>query len=308
MRPHVELVHRDDLVWHEAELPVGEGRARQRHLSYDEETGAASTVVRFDSAWSRPGGWHHADTEWFVLSGRLALGGRELGAGGYLRAPAGLAVPALEAAEGTEILLYREYGDFGFDAAARDRWDFVPAGGNTASQEPGSLVVHDTAAMPWLENIYPDKTDGIRIKLLYRDPSPPGDHSKGWLTVYVFCPPGWVDHRLEHHPVFEEGYQLAGSMDYNYGKLDPGTYFFRPARIKHGHLRASNEHGFTQLIRCDGDLVNWNTTDDEVRWSGQALNYGPEHAPVLPGPVRSRSTGPWFEHVHSDLVHRHGVE
>ena len=74
MRPHVELIQEKDLVWHEAELHKGSGRARQRNLSYDEENGAASTRVVFDKAWSRAGGYHHADVEWYVMKGRVKLG------------------------------------------------------------------------------------------------------------------------------------------------------------------------------------------------------------------------------------------
>ena len=56
MRPHVEFVQQEDLVWHAAELHKGDGQARQRNLSYDEENGAASTRVIFDNAWSRAPG------------------------------------------------------------------------------------------------------------------------------------------------------------------------------------------------------------------------------------------------------------
>jgi hypothetical protein len=68
MRPHVELIQEGDLVWHPAELTRGDGKARQRNLSYDEENGGASTRVVFDSAWSRPAGYHHGDVEWYVMA------------------------------------------------------------------------------------------------------------------------------------------------------------------------------------------------------------------------------------------------
>ncbi len=48
MRPHVELIQQADLCWHTAELPRGNGEARQRNMSYDEEDGSASTLVHFD--------------------------------------------------------------------------------------------------------------------------------------------------------------------------------------------------------------------------------------------------------------------
>ena len=302
MRPHVELIHKDDLMWHKAELPRSEGKAQQRNLSYDEESGAASTIVRFDSAWSRPRGYHHADTEWYVTSGEISIDGQRLGEGGYFRAPKGLCIPQLEVKEGTEVLVYREYGDFGFSLSKNDREKFIAHGGNTASHEPGALTIRDTHSMDWIDNIFVDKPPGLKIKLLYHDPSPPGQFGEGFLTVYVYCAPGWQDHRMEHHPVFEEGFQLTGSIDYNFGVLDPGTYFYRPAMIKHGNLKASAELGFCQLIRSDGDIINWNTTEDHVLVKGVAENYDPEtEAPVLPGPVRSRSAGHWSEDFRQEL-------
>ena len=95
MRPHVECIQEADLCWHEAELPRGEGKAKQRNLSYDEEDGSASTRVIFESAWSRPGGYHHGDIEWYIMEGMIKIGEQLLGKGGYFRAPAGLR-PAAE--------------------------------------------------------------------------------------------------------------------------------------------------------------------------------------------------------------------
>ena len=296
MRPHVELVQQCDLMWHEAELPGSEGRARQRNLSYDEESGAASTIVVFDSAWSRPAGYHHADTEWVVLAGEIRLGGQSMGEGGYFRAPAGLLVPELEAKEGTEIMLYREYGDFGFSLSRNDRDKFIPHGGNTDSDEPGILTIRDSHKMEWIENIYPGRTDGLRVKMLYEDPSAVAGNQKGFVSLIVWAPIGWADHRLEHHPVFEEAFTIRGALEYSYGTQEPGTYLFRPAMTKHGrHLTSDDETGWTAVIRTDGHLINWNTIEDEVVVSGNAENYDPaERGPILfSSPVRSKSTGPW---------------
>src|SRR5438093_9077411 len=101
MRPHVELIHEADYIWHPAELPSGEGKARQQNLSLDEEDGSGSLRVDFLSAFSRPGGHHVADTEWYVLSGQIAVGDRRLGTGGYFHAPKGVAMPPVAAEEGT---------------------------------------------------------------------------------------------------------------------------------------------------------------------------------------------------------------
>ena len=205
MRPHVELIQQADLCWHAAELPRGEGKVRQRNMSYDEENGGASTKLVFDSSWHRPAGYHHADTEWFLLSGEMRLGTQLLRKGAYFRAPAGLRVPALTVKQGTEVLLFRELQDWGFTVSSRDRAGFVPRGLNTASSEPGSLTVVDTTRMEWMPNIYEgDQQRFLKLKLLYHDPAPKNDPEKGFVTMMCWAPPGWSDDRLVHHPVFEE--------------------------------------------------------------------------------------------------------
>jgi hypothetical protein len=296
VRPHVELIQEADLCWHDAELVRGDGKAKQRNLSYDEEDGSASTRVVFDSAWHRPAGYHHADIEWYVMEGRVKLGDRMLVKGGYFRAPAGLQVPELSVEEGTDVLIFREYGDWGFSVSDKDRADFVSRGGNTASDEPGELTVVDTARMEWLQNVYEGDTQRfLKLKPLYIDPAPEGRNEKGWVTMLAWAPPGWSDNRMVHHPVFEEAYSIDGHLDYNFGKLDAGTYFFRPARVKHGHFVAGEERGWAGFFRLDGSLINWITTEEQIIIKGNNVNYDLEtEAPLIAGiPVRSKTSGDW---------------
>jgi len=296
MRPHVELIQEADLCWHAAELPKGGQGAKQRNLSYDEEDGSASMRVVFDKAWSRPGGYHEADTEWYVEEGRIRIGDRYLTKGGYWRAPAGLAVPKIEVEAGTIVLMFREYGDWGFSVSRKNRTKFVSRGANTASKAQGELTIVDSHRMEWMPNAYEGDTQRfLKLKLLYLDPASPDDNNTGFVTMVAWAPPGWSDNRLVHHPVFEEGYSLEGYLDYNFGILDPGTYFFRPAMVKHGHFVAGQERGWTGFFRLDGSLVNWITTESQVVVLGNAINYDPEtQAPVISGiPVRSKTAGPW---------------
>lgn len=280
MRPHVELIHEDDYIWRpaEPELPLGEGRAKQRNLAVDEEDGSASLRVDFTADWGRPGGYHHADTEWYVLEGEIDLGGRRLGKGAYFHAPKGAAMPWVKAKEGTKILLYREYGDWGFDVAEKDA-DFARE----------RLTVVDTEAMEWLAVDKPGPKPGLFIKMLHQDPE------TGFYSRLIWAKAGWDDHRLAHHPVYEEAYTISGSMDYNYGDLITGTYFFRPAWVKHGRFTSHEPEGCIWLIRSDGELTNYYTTNDRVEFHGDPENYDPEtHGPVIAGiPVRSKSAGAW---------------
>lgn len=288
-RPHVELIDQQDYLWHPAELPMGTGEARQQNLSYDEEDGSASLRVRFDTDWHRPGGWHNADTEWYVLDGEITIGEEQLGRDGYVRVPRGVAAPSTGARAGTEVLLFREYGDWGFVVSERNR-DGV---------DDGEIVVLDTAAMDWIsvETGSPAKdtfgfgapVPGLFIKLLFHD------EQTGFYTRLIRAAAGWTEHPLAHHPCFEEAYTLQGSMEYSYGSLYPGTYFFRPPRIRHGNFRAGPE-GTTWIIRSDGDLVNWYTDNATVEMKGTAINFAPDGSrlePMLPDPVRSRSTREW---------------
>jgi hypothetical protein len=297
MRPHVELIQQADLCWHEAELPGGQGKgAKQKNLSYDEEDGSASLRVIFDKAWSRPGGYHSADTEWYIVSGRIRIGDRYLAKGAYWRAPAGLAVPKIEVDAGTEILMFREYGDWGFSKSGKDKTKHVLRGGNTASRAKGDLTIVESHRMDWMPNAYEGDTQRfLKLKLLYLDPASTKDNNTGFVTMLAWAPPGWSDNRMVHHPVFEEAYSLEGQLDYNFGTLDDGTYFFRPALVKHGHFVAGKERGWYGFFRLDGSLINWITTQERVVIEGNAINYDPKtQGSVIAGlPVRSRSAGDW---------------
>jgi hypothetical protein len=301
MRPHIEPIHIDDLVWHEAELPSGRGVAVQQNLSYDEESGAASTRVRFDSDWHRPGGWHAADTEWYVLAGEVELGTQTLGANDYWRAPAGLRVPPMRVAEGTEVLVFREYGSELFTVSGSDREAFIPRGGGTTSKERGVLTVTLAADASWnLNNLFQGHEEQRKLELavLYQDfGDDPDNPTTGWFTNLVRVPPHKVGTLIEHHQIAEEAYNLVGMMRYNYGDFPPGAYFHRPPYLRHAYLSDSGGIGYTFLMRITGHLKNWHSDDVWFETGGEALNYDPDDpalAPVTAGvPVRSASTGVW---------------
>lgn len=262
MRPHVETIQEADYIWHAAELVRGEGRGSERRLSVDEEDGSCSLRIDFHTDWGRGRGIHHANTEYFVLEGQMTYGDRKIGKGAYVYAPKGVPTDSLQFAEGTQICLYREYGDAGFDevdSLLAPRWP-------DARED---VIVIDTEAMKFdaVPNAGPQP--GLFIKYLHVDPV------TGFYSRIVHAQEGWTDHRLAHHPCYEEAYTIGGKMTYNFGDLDTGAYFFRPARVKHGHF-TSLEGGCTWIFRSDGELKNWYTQNEWVRWGGEAVNYGPD--------------------------------
>lgn len=275
MRPHVELIHEDDYIWHTAELVRGEGKVRERRLVTDEEDGSSALSLAFDSDWGRAGGVPHADTEFFVLEGELTYGGRTLGKNGYVQVPKGVPMDWIKVKRGSRILHWREYGDAGFDPDAA-RW----AGADE------DVTVVDPTGMEWTAAPTMGPITPLYIKLLHRDPK------TGFYTRLIKAPEGWSDHRLAHHPCYEEFYTLSGRMVYNFGDIDPGTYCFRPAYVKHGHFVAEGDTEW--IIRSDGELINWYTTAEWLKWGGQPENYHEHEAPVPSTmPVRSRSRGKW---------------
>ena len=292
MRPHVELIDEIDLLWHVAELPYGEGEARQRNLNYDEEDGSASLLVEFQTDWQRVSGYHAAQTEWYVLEGEIKIGEYTLTKGGYCCAQPETFTPAITATKGTRVLLFREFAD----------WTFTPVQESNKANED-ELIVRDSASMEWFdvedkENGSPmdferggTPVPGLFIKLLYRNPK------TGFYTRLIKAKPGWKEHPLAHHPVYEEAYCLEGEFDYNYGTMKPGQYFFRPAGVRHGDFTAGEEEGCIWLLRCDGDLVDWYTDNASVEMRGTPVNWGDDfpgsEPPVHIQPVRSRSIGPW---------------
>ena len=174
------------------------------------------------------------------------------------------------------MLIFRDFGDETFIAGDSPA-EFVKRGGNTASDEPGELTISIGNGTSWMQNPYAgDGQKVMQLNVLYRDPTPEGQFTKGWVTMLAMAPAGSKVHGLEHHDVFEESYCLSGGMDYTFGRMKPGRYFYRPAFIKHGDFFSFESEPRITLFRVkqDGDAVNW----DE------------NHVPLIAGlPLRSRS-------------------
>lgn len=100
--------------------------------------------------------------------------------------------------------------------------------------------------MPW----EPLGTHGLRRRLLGFDAA------TGHVTSIVGIPENWRGGGVAHyHDAVEEVYMLEGSVtldDVHYWKQ--GDYFYRPARIVHGHDEKSHI-GAMALTRSDGILV-----------------------------------------------------
>lgn len=281
MRPHVEMIHEDDYIWHPAELPGGNGEALEQRLAIDEEDGSSSLMLSFPTDWSRGAGVPHADTEFFVVEGSMTYDGQTMGKWEYIHVPKGVPMAELAIAKGSRILHWREYGPADFDL-----------GGSRTADASGDVTITNPADLEWTSTL--ERTPGpmtpLYIKMLH--------HNKetDFYTRLIKAPKGWTEDRLPFHPVFEEFFTLEGCTASVHGDNSVGTYAFRPAWIKHGHYDAVEDTIW--ILRCDGVLVNLYATDTWIKWGQTPGNYEPAdlpHGGPLPStmPVRSRTVGPW---------------
>ncbi len=218
--------------------------------------------MAFHTDWGRGPGIHHANTEYYVLEGEMTYGDGGMGKGGYVYAPRGSRPTALRFREGSRSCTTASTATPASTRSTRSpppRW----------ADAREDVIAIDTEAVQFDAVPNPGPMPGLFIKYLHVDPV------TGFYTRLVHAAAGWTDHRLAHHPCYEEAYTVQGHMEYNFGTLDLGTYFFRPARVKHGHF-TTMEGGATWLLRSDGELLNWYTQNEWVRWGGEAVNYGPD--------------------------------
>jgi hypothetical protein len=295
------MVCERDLVWHEAS-PDGSGSesAMVRRLSADEETGARASKARFDAAWHRPAGYHDADTEWYVLAGTLTAGPTPLGPGGYLRAPAGLLVPPLAAAPGTEVLVFSDHGPAGFTASDRSRPGYLRRSRTDSSGLAGQLTVCSAAGLDWTATPWEVTGPGqpaSRIKALYREPPLSAGSAPEPVTALWEAPPGWADDSAWHRATAVEAFVLAGRLEYSYGVLTAGSYVFRPPRIQAARARVTGAEAALVLVRLGDTAPAWRTARPYVRVSGRAVNYDatdPAEALIPSGfSVTSASADAW---------------
>jgi Domain of unknown function (DUF4437) len=303
VRPHVELVYQQDLIWHADTLGSPDDQADLRRLSSDEESGAGTVLARFGDRWSRPAGYHQADTEWYVVAGLVRVGDAELAPGGYLRAPAGKLTPPMTAEAGSQAVVFSDNGPSAFVASTDDWADFVRRDRLDISGLPGELAICSASELQWEPAPWePPGQAGpsSRVKILYRQgPLGPGTATEP-VTALWEAPPGWADPRFHHRGVFVEAYGLSGAIEYSHGRIGAGGYLYRPPRLQTSAARVLDDSPARLLVRLGDTTFPWHTSGAYVRVSGHAVNYDPADSgeTLIPSglSVTSRSTKMWISH------------
>lgn len=264
-RPHIEFVQSQVIPF----IPGLPGGARDdilcRTLSRDDETGAASTVLRYPAGWRRETPHIlNVDEEIFVLEGALDINGQVYGKHFYGHLPAHYLRRSMASAAGAVVLTFFSGMPAAKNATASD-WD------------TRRVVEHlDTRAMPGVTgqrkhmNSGTWDPSGTVHKTLYADPD------TGERTWLIGMMPYWSSNKAEVHPVCEEEFAILGDICFPMGVMRDGGYFWRPPGIQHGPFATWG--GALHLCRCKGGpfATAWVDTDGP--------NWTPTHAPILPEP------------------------
>lgn len=210
-RPHIEFIEVSDVA--KEVVPDGPlAGSGCRPLSEDEETGAVTVFSSFDKGWAGDLGAFGRPLEVFVVLGELELGGSALGTGCYAYVPGGSKSAELVAVADSQALVMTE----------------------PESADPdGEVEIVDTGEMYWksFDASIGAIPEGILSKVLRIDPDS-GDWT--WLAS---CIPGWQSDNAETHPTVEECLMIRGDiLCGERGEMQAGSYFWRPAMVKHGPL------------------------------------------------------------------------
>jgi len=255
-RPWIEFVQSQLLPWQSKHLNAVRAGAECRELSFDEETGASSLLVRYPAGWTCERGALTVDEELFIIEGNLSIGEARFTDSSYAHFPAGYDAGTWIARRETVVL------EFFSGRPAR-------ASSAVAFDERRVVSHLDALQVPYTGNFHPQFPPGAGRKMLYQDPN---TQDTTWLLGTM--PLRWAE-RSEIHPTVEEMYLLAGEVHGNRGVMRPGAYFWRPASKAHGPY--GTQTGNLSLFRTKGGGLATTYVEPE-----RPFHWWPAYDPVLP--------------------------
>ncbi len=235
-RGWVELAHAPEIHWEPLAAPGWPVGAEIRVLSRDTEDGALTGVLRLPAGYRRGPGHLPVESEFFVLSGTVRIGGTLREFGFYDYAPPGATHEPWSTEAGCELLLM-----------ARDGTpEFVPLPGPEGVE---GRIQLDTEEMTWTMSHVPGPPPGLIHKVLRLVPE------TGEMTVLACNVPHYDYPRLEFHDCVEEIYCVEGEIWLgNAGTMRAGSYLWRPPYITHGPFYSGP--GAVILVWTPSTLVN----------------------------------------------------
>jgi len=270
-RPFTEFVQSQAVPWERGLYGGTRPDVDVRVLSLDEDSGAASLLLRYPPGWRRTEPERlTADEELFVLAGTLRIRTTTYRRYGYAHLPAGHPRDGAAAPDGAVVLTF---------------FSGEPRAAGTAPVDTARLVEGGSALDgAWGGDFHPWFPPGAGRKFLRQDPY---DGEQTWVLGTL--PLRW-GRRPEKHPVVEEMYLLSGELVGHVGTMRPGAYFWRPPEEWHGPFGSLT--GNLMLFRTKGGPLSTVYTEHEV-----AFSWTPAHRPVLPERLRDLGAHPWGETV-----------
>ncbi|MBV9134385.1 MAG: DUF4437 domain-containing protein [Chloroflexi bacterium] len=249
-RPHIEFVQQQDLPFE----TLTDGLDFKR-LSFDAETGASSSLVRYPTNWRRPGAIHYeADDEFYVLSGDLTISGTTYTEHCYGFLPAGFTQRDAHSQNGALVVRFLSSGA-------------APVPGAGVHDEQRLVGYLSMFEQPWTGNFHPQFPLGAGRKWLRRD-SVTTDET--WILGTLPLRNG---RRPEKHPVVEEMYLISGELIGPQGVMRHGAYFWRPPEVWHGPY--GSKTGCLMLFRTVGGPLSTVYTEEE-----QEFDWNPSLKPI----------------------------
>jgi Domain of unknown function (DUF4437) len=255
VRPWIEFVQSQKLPW-QSHDPWGVRRGVEiKALSHDDESGAASLLVRYPASFSAPAGSFSVDEEFLVLEGSLLAGPHRYGHLGYAHWPAGYRNSGMSSPDGAVVLTFLSG---------------VPKRVEARDFRADRLVEKvDAYHVSYTGNFHPQFPPGAGRKKLFEDPI---THDTSWLLGTL--PLRWSE-AAEVHPTVEEMYLITGETHGNRGVMRPGAYFWRPAGAPHGPYGTLT--GNLYFFRTKGGPL----ATDYVA-PAQSFQWWPKYNPVIP--------------------------
>lgn len=239
-RPHIFFIQSQNIPWQADFSKTWRADVETKVLSSDDETGAATLVVRYPAGWSRRDAEHvTVHEEIFVLDGSLEINGRSYGPHCYAFLPAGYPRTSGRSATGATVLT---------TLSARP---VTAAGSAPQGFDPRLLVERlNTLEVEWDASLIdPKMQKGPAIKMLRTDPDT-REVSLLFTAPPHRIPTGWARPRWTH-PMIEEVFYVSGEEVWtDSGIIGPGGYMWWRENEWHGP--SGSLTGFMVFVRTIG--------------------------------------------------------
>lgn len=262
-RDHIEFVQSQKITWRKLPSDAARPGVECRVLSRDQESGAASVILRYPCDFKIEEE-HYLNNveEFFVLDGELRIGGTPYERHSYAYLPTGFPRNGMVAPEGAVVLTF-------FEGIHKNI--FAPSPGY---DESCLKIINSVTEKDFLDSVDPKVIgDGIK-KLVLRQDRDNGERT--WLlSMGPNNPEVTKEAPLETHPNVEEMYLVSGEISMPSGVMKKGAYFWRPGGIQHGPV--GTLAGGLMFFRCKGGEFKTYWTEERY-----PIIWDAPYQPILP--------------------------